>query len=123
MYVATAAVIVLIGWVTFVSSKQIKRNRRIQEEISTLEAEAAKIHGENETLSEKIGYFSSSDFREQEAKKKLGLKKTEETLVVIKPAPTYQPEGNFQEETISGIPERIERTDMPNYKKWWKIFF
>lgn len=123
MYAATAAVIVLIGWVTFVSSKQIKRNRRIQEEITTLETEAAKIRGENETLSEKIGYFSSSDFREQEAKKKLGLKKTEETLAVIKPAPAYQPEGDTQKEISHGISESAEGTDIPNYKKWWKIFF
>src|SRR3989304_10143603 len=93
-----AAAIILIGWTAFVSSKQIQRNRRIQEEVAALETEAAKIRRENETLSERIGYLSSSDFREQEAKKKLGLKKIEETMVVIKPAPEYKEDGSIRDE-------------------------
>lgn len=117
------AVVILIGWVISVSSKQLERNRRIQEEVSVLETEAAKIRRENETLSEKIGYFSSSDFREQEAKKKLGLKKTEETVVVIKPAPAYKKTEDMPDETASRASENAEKEDMPNYKKWWKIFF
>lgn len=118
-----AAVVILIGWVVFVSSKQLERNRRIQEEVSALEIEAAKIRRENETLSEKIGYFSSSDFREQEAKKKLGLKKAEETVAVIKPAPAYGKEEESQDEAASGALGNAEMEDAPNYKKWWKVFF
>lgn len=116
------AVAILIGWVISVSSKQVERNRRIQEEISALETEAAKIRHENETLSEKIGYFSSSDFREQEAKKKLGLKKKEETVVVIRPAPTYEGE-NIRSDTVHEASGDRETEDMPNYEKWWRIFF
>ena len=117
-----AAVIILIGWTAFVSSKQIQRNRRIQEEVAALETEAAKIRRENETLSERIGYLSSSDFREQEAKKKLGLKKIEETMAVIKLAPEYNQEKNAQG-VVRDVSENTEKTDMSNYKKWWRMFF
>jgi cell division protein FtsB len=118
-----AAVIILIGWAVFVSSKQIQRNRRIQEEVAALEREASKIQSENETLSERIDYLSSSDFREQEAKKKLGLKKTEEVLAVIKPSLEYNKDEDAQNETIKNVSENQDETDMPNYKKWWKAFF
>lgn len=123
MRLVIAAVIVLVGWAVFVSSKQIKRNRRIQQEVAVLEAEAEKIRRENDTLSERIGYLSSSDFREQEAKEKLGLKKTEEMLAVIKPSPEYKQEENVQNETRGDVSENDIKSDMPNYKKWWKLFF
>jgi cell division protein FtsB len=123
MRLVIAAVIVLVGWAVFVSSKQINRNRRIQEEVAALEAEAEKIRRENDTLSERIGYLSSSDFREQEAKEKLGLKKTEEMLAVIKPSPEHKQEENVQNETRGDVSKNDIKSDMPNYKKWWKLFF
>ena len=114
-------VVILVGWITYVSSKQLERNHRIQQEVSALEIEAAKIRRENETLSEKISYFSSSDFREQEAKQKLGLKKVEETAVVIKLAPAFKAEEGVASMTNRDTSK--ENQNMPNYEKWWKIFF
>lgn len=116
-------VVGLIAWILFISSKQIERSRRIQAEVSGLEVEAAKIRRENETLSEKISYFASSDFREQEAKKKLGLKKAEETVAVIKPAPEYTAEDMAGMGPELGGERSMTREESPNYKKWWKIFF
>ena len=119
-----AAVLILIGWVLYVSSKQIERNRRIQEEINTLQTEAAKISRENETLSERIRYFATDDFREQEAKKKLGLKKTEEIVVGVKPTPGEEVAGAVQEDEQSILSgNNTENENMANYKKWWKVFF
>lgn len=121
---AIAAVLLALGgWVLYISSKQVERNRHIQEEVSALSAEAAKIRRENETLSEKIGYFSSDDFREQEAKKKLGMKKAEETVVVIKPKPDYEKTEASSAEGPRVLSGSDERRNIPNYKKWWDIFF
>lgn len=121
--VVVVAVLSLIGWVLYVSSKQIERNRRIQEEIGTLETEAAKISRENETLSERISYFASDDFREQEAKKKLGLKKTEETVVEVKPARRYENGGETSGGELQISSKNSEDGSAANYKKWWKVFF
>lgn len=125
-----AAVLILIGWVLYVSSKQVERNRRIQEEIGALETEATKIHRENETLSERISYFASDDFREQEAKKKLGLKKTEETVVEVKPTRLDQGllaleknEGEASWKEPQALSGNSEGENVANYKKWWKVFF
>ena len=119
--VVIGLVIILGGWVFYISSKQIERNHRIQEEISTLETEADQIRRENETLSEKISYFSSDDFREQEAKKRLDLKKADETVVVIKSH--LEDEGadvvdRDRRSSAEGIDENLS-----NYKKWWRVFF
>lgn len=111
----------LVGWVLVVSSRQIERNRRIQDEVSSLEREAAKIRRENETLSEKISYFASDNFREREAKQKLGLKRTEETVVVIKPGTALEAKEDAATEVRPR--EQQESRNIPNYEKWWKLFF
>jgi len=116
------AVVLLSGWVLYISSKQIERNRRIEGEVSALQSEALNIRHENETLAEKISYFSSDDFREQEAKKKLGLKKAEETVVVIKPRPEGVVLGTSSEGSQSVTEKSVDK-NMPNYKKWWGLFF
>lgn len=128
--VVVVAVLILIGWVLYVSSKQVERNRRIQEEIGALETEATKIHRENETLSERISYFASDDFREQEAKKKLGLKKTEETVVEVKPTrldsarlASEKNEGETSWKEPQALSGNSEGENVANYKKWWKVFF
>ncbi len=109
-------------WVIIISSQQIKRNYHIEEEVAKLQSEADKIRIENETLAEKIAYFSSDNFREQEAKQKLGLKKADENVVVIVP----RPELEKNKESISHTQEDgISKTGdlIPDYKKWWRLFF
>lgn len=113
-------IIALISWTMYVSSKQIARTRRIESEVGALRDEADRIRRENETLGEKIGYFASTDFQEQEAKEKLGLKKANEEVVVIKPSPDVVK----MTDTVPDEPQAVSRsTSIPNYEKWWRLFF
>lgn len=118
--IGAAIIIALISWAVYVSSKQIARNQRIESEVSALEAEAEKIRRENETLSEKIQYFSSNDFREQEAKEKLGMKKAGEEVVVIK---SWQRAEEALSETETTVSAERSSDESPNYEKWWRLFF
>lgn len=115
-------IVVLISWVVYVSSKQLARNERIEHEVTLLQNEAEKIRRENETLGEKIQYFSTADFREQEAKEKLGLKKEYEEVVVIKERPE-QDKKMTQKMERSDITEVSSEGVVPNYRKWWVLFF
>lgn len=113
-------ILILVSWVAYVSSKQLVRNQRIENEVDVLRREADKIRRENETLSEKVQYFAGNDFREQEAKEKLGMKKSGEEVVVIKSL--RMEEQAIKEVTIPiAIPSVGEQH--PNYKKWWSMFF
>lgn len=130
---AVGVTIVLVAWAAYASSRQIERNKRIEEEVASLQAEADKIRRENGTLSEKIGYFSSSSFQEQEAKKKLGLRKADEKVAVIKPqvgteerkkAGSFGPTaGGPAESDVAPASDAREGSDLPNYRKWWDRFF
>lgn len=123
MRVGIVGIVVLVSWMVYVSSKQIARNQRIEHEVALLASEAEKIQRENETLSEKINYFSSADFREQEAKEKLGMKKGNEAVVVIQ---SQRDTGRVSEER-SEQRQRVapvqSSANTPNYQKWWTLFF
>lgn len=122
MRIGGVGIIVLVSWAVYISSKQMARNERIQSEVAELQNEAERIRRENETLSEKIGYFSSVDFRELEAKEKLGMKKKEEQVVVIKPRPesteTAPETEDTKPTTVTGI-----HNGSSNIEKWWRLFF
>lgn len=114
-------IIALVSWVAYISSKQIARNERIENEVGMLQSEADRIKRENETLSEKIGYFSTADFREQEAKEKLGMKKESEEAVLIKSRPVQKQVEEVRESQIDEASVALVR--IPNYRKWWNLFF
>lgn len=113
---------IVFGWVTTIAWKHVERNRVIQKEIALLQTEADRIRLENETLSEKIRYFDSEEFREQEAKEKLGLKKEEETVVAIK---QFAEEGIIDKRETIPIPhEDVDEAGIFSHPlKWWKMFF
>lgn len=114
-------IVALVSWVAYISSKQIARNERIENEVGMLQSEAERIRRENETLSEKIGYFSTADFREQEAKEKLGMKKESEEAVLIKARPAQKSVEETRE--VQGTTESVGEVRIPNYRKWWDLFF
>lgn len=115
------AALAIGGWVFSVSSKQSERNKKIEEEVASLETEAEKIRRENETLREKIAYFSSQDFREQEAKRKLGLKREDETMVVIRPGAVY--DGDDAETSAPSVATTGGVSSSSRIGKWWEAFF
>lgn len=108
------------AWAAFVSWGQLERHKRITEEVSALEREAKRIEAENQTLEERMSYFSTREFREQEAREKLGLKKADETVVAIKEEP-----GSGVDTTTTASVEAVtsQQASVPNYQKWWKVFF
>lgn len=114
--------LLLVGWVVFISWQQFERHERIEEEVAALQAEAEKIKRENETFSERIGYFSSDAFREQEAKKKLGLKKNNETVVVIKRAAALSEDEEADKAGQKNKEPVVPVEYLPNYQKWLALF-
>lgn len=114
-------ILCLVSWAVYISSKQLARNERIESEVDILRQQADKIRRENETLSEKVRYFASDDFREQEAKEKLGMKKAGEEVIVIKARKVEEtPE---KDDTLSMTPASYRQSSEPHYKKWWRLFF
>jgi cell division protein FtsB len=64
----------------------VKRNNDLREQVSTLESSIARLDSDRETLAYKLRYYSTDDFREKEARAKLGLQMPGESLIILPPA-------------------------------------
>lgn len=113
-------VLLAVSWIAYGSLKQISRNQRIENEVSSLATEADRIRRENETLGEKITYFTSPTFQEQEAKEKLGMKKTSEEAVAFEIPSDSDKTMTPQYEHDSAA---LVMNTLPNYQKWWQLFW
>lgn len=116
-FVLMLGIALFAGWASF---QQYERSLRIQQEIDVLKHEAERVARENETLSEKIQYFASPDFKEEEAKEKLGLRRQEEKVLAIE-GDTRLEIGEVVSETSVTSEKVVMET--PNYRKWWNLFF
>ncbi len=101
----------------FFSWKQYERNQKIQKEIAVLEAERARVQRENESLKNRINYFATEEFKEQEAKSRLNMRKSDEYVVEIQQSQTKEEEKQVKRENGTSA-----SSDDPYYKKWWEKF-
>lgn len=109
----------IIGIILVASSawKEMERSKRIEDEVAKLRAEADRIRSENQTLTEKISYFSTPGFKEREAKEKLGMKNKDEEVVSVDTGPVRTEASSLE----MASPPQAE-ADIPNYRKWWAEF-
>jgi len=78
------AVVVFIG---VALGKETYRKYQIQKEIDSLQQEAEKVSEKNQELRQLIEYYQTDAYKELEARKKLGLQKKGEKVVIIKSSP------------------------------------
>ena len=75
--------------------------------LKRLEAERARLEKEYE-------YVKSPEFIEQEARNRLGLAREGEQVVLL---PEKKESGISNQESGEG------KANIPNWKKWWRLFF
>lgn len=80
-----------------------------------------RVEAEHTRLQKDLEYAQSPEFIEQEARNRLGLGKEGETIVIM-PNPPAGEAGD--QSPISNIQTKEEKEDnVPNWKRWWRLFF
>lgn len=92
------------------------RNYQIEKEIGSLKGEIAAMENNNYELSKLVEYYNTEEYKEIEARKRLGVKKEGESVAIIK-------QGVQSENIEQGGLEIINNDNYPNYLKWWNYFF
>jgi len=115
-FLAGLVVLVLIG---ISLGKEAYRKRQIQKEIDGLQSQIGNLKQENGDMENLIGYLSSTDFTEKEAREKLNLQKNDEKMIVLR-KDVVQPEDRPQE---NSNPQIQPEDNTPNWQKWWRYFF
>ena len=83
------------------------------QQIKTMEEQVLKLEKEKEKLSLKYQYYQTPEFIEEEARNKLNMAKPGETIVILPP--------NLGE--FLNHPKNKDSPSLPNWKKWWDLFF
>lgn len=116
-FLAGLAVLVFIG----VSlGKETYRKKQIQKEIGELQTEIAKMSQENREMENLIGYLSSQEFQEKEAREKLNLQKENERMIVLRKELDQRKENKGVNQDSKTAPSE---DNSPNWQKWLKLFF
>lgn len=79
-------------------------------------AVAQKRH---EELTKKLEMVQTPAFVEQEARDRLGLAKEGDTILFI----DNSPDKNDTTSVVSDSPLEGDRHQLPNWKRWWQVFF
>lgn len=79
----TLVLAILLVLLAFPLTRNWRQKRAIDQEIKSLESQAATLEGKNSTLKNVLDYMQSSQFVEEEARTKLNYKKAGESVVVI----------------------------------------
>ncbi|MCX6745390.1 MAG: septum formation initiator family protein [Candidatus Parcubacteria bacterium] len=104
--------LVIFFVILFGLAKGTIKNHQVSGEIKDLEDQIQSLSRQNQEFSQLIEFLKSDAYVEQEAKLKLGLKKTGENLVVIP-----QPATN-----LLASKNEVDK-GLFNPVKWWAYFF
>ena len=108
------AVLAIVG-IGLGITKGMLRRAELQKEISKLENDISTLQSKNNELSKLIDYLATEEFKDREARLRLGLQKPGETVVVI-PNLTA---GN----EIVGLGTSESLIPTSNWQRWLDYFF
>lgn len=103
-------------------SKEIARTIEVNDQIASLQQEADALGSQNQDLSKLIAYLNTDARYEREARERLGLKKPNESVLVV---PDRSGTGSSLTETdaqaSSEISDPVGFFSRP--VRWWEYFF
>ncbi len=108
--VLNLALLLFFGFNLF---KEWNRNRELDAEIEKLETAAKEVEAKNLDILNLAKYLDTQEFLEEQARTKLGLKRSGETAVVV---------SLPQMETASSVLAQAE-LELKNSQRWWLLFF
>lgn len=108
-------IIIVVSMVLVVNlSRSIWDLWRRRDYLGERQSALKRVEAEHSRLQKELEYAQSDEFIEQEARNRLGLGREGETVVLLPksqiPNPNDQTRGEKEE-------------NLPNWKRWWMLFF
>lgn len=107
-------VLIFTGVFLISLAKETYRNYKVTKEIKDLKSDIELLKTENLELASLIDYFKTDNFAEKEARIKLGMKKADEKVFIIKNDPSDE---------NTNLTDENQNNKTSNLGKWWQYFF
>ena len=118
LFIYNILILALVIYSGFIVYRQIKINYETNLKIDDFMGEIDSIEVQNRNLNNLLVYYQSNTYKELEARKRLGMKKAGETIV-ISPENTDKVEEEQAQQPIQNTTEDTT----PNYQKWFDLIF
>jgi len=107
--------IAVLIYFAFLTGKSVYQNWQTNQEAKKIKTEIETLEIENQNLKNQIAYYQTPSFKEKEARRKLGLVKPDEKVIILSkelPKTNNNPPIPAEEKSVK-----------PNYQLWWEFFF
>lgn len=101
--------------------RELINGHNVSQQVARLRAEVVQEQEHQRQLQDLIEYLGSPTFQEQEARLKLGLKKTGERVIVVPPEPTNG--SSTGTDTASTTTAGNGAATDSHSSRWWTYFF
>lgn len=99
------------------------RNKSYSELSSQSQAEVDTIKQRNKRLQLLLTYYQTQSYQETEARRRLGLKKPDETAVIVKGASTSAESDQLANQDLFEAVQTQPTVPVTNISQWWQYFF
>ncbi len=106
-----AVILILIA---IALTKQVTQRYAIDRDVARLKQEYQELEKSKGDLEQLIAYFQTDEFKEEEARTKLGLSRPGESVVVL-------PGTSIEVQRTNQDGQSVSSTDNPH--RWWSLFF
>ena len=115
--------LILVLWIGYGVMREYNRAQSAQDELNTLRADTDEIFQSNKELDELLNLYNEEQYIEQEAKARLNLKRSDESVLIIVEDDT--PRSEQIVEAMEEVKEDISVTEKKpnNIQKWWRFVF
>lgn len=119
-----------IGWGAYNMALITIKKYTLQQKIIALQAQAQTLSNKHSDLIAFLDSFKDPAMLEQQLKRRLNVKKQGEEVVVLVPAngapdPVAAPTSRTTDQLLANLGATIAApaADMPNWRRWWNLFF
>lgn len=113
---------VLIVFAVYSNIRLIIRNNTLNERLVAAKTELVEQEAKNAKLKLLIAYYESPSYQNAEARRRLGLKAPEETVMQVKGVNTAKTSETL-EDTIYSQADPTPAVPPSNFSRWWDYFF
>ena len=116
------AIIAAFLFAVYSNINKVMDNNRLNEKVGQEKQTVETLKTQNTRLNELLAYYQSASYQDVEARRRLSLKKPDETVLVIKNFPQSNQNGDLTDQIYQESPVASSQTQS-NISRWWDYFF
>jgi len=121
-FLTKAILVLFVAFAVYSNIRLIIRNNTLNERLSSAQAELVEKEAKNAKLKLLIAYYESPSYQNAEARRRLGLKLPDETVLQVKGV-DYTKDDATLEDTIYKEADPAPTVPPSNLSRWWNYFF